>query len=203
MAERSMLHGGPNMGAEGRTKQTLIEGAGSIVAGAVLASCLALPTAAVASDVFVCAELKAAVADAGNGFAAYRGALKAQTDPSPAFGKTYLAKQIMKGAKACSVVDVSLEEPKMRLQQAAYSCEFAGLSKLDKALRTQLTRCVSGEVDDPPDLDEFTIWVDRVSSGESYRATEVNVQANAVNGLTLLVRQSLCINKGDGPSCED
>jgi hypothetical protein len=164
---------------------------------------LALPTAAVAADVFACAELKAAVTEAGQGFASYKGAAKVETNVARTSAKIHLAKRSMTGATACHVVDVNLDEPKMRLRQTAYSCGFSGVSKLDKALRTQLTRCVAGEVDDPSDPDELTIWASRVSSGEGYRGIEVNAQANAVNGLTLLVRQSVCTNKGSGQACED
>lgn len=177
-----------------------------LAAGTVLATCLGLQTAALAGDVFVCAELKAAVADAQRGFASHKGALNARATPSSPGGapdKTYLAKKTMTGAKACSVVDVSLDVPKMRVRQTGYSCQFAALSKLDKALRAELTRCVAGEVDDPSDPDDLTIWVDRVSSGEGYRGTDVNAQANAVNGLTLWVRQTVCTNKGDGQACEE
>ena len=196
MAEQSMFLGGPTRVSEDRSWRPL-------AAGAVLIACFVLPTAAMARDVFVCKELKAAVADAGRGFASHKGALNAQTNSSRAPGKTYLASQSMTGATACSVVDVDLDEPKMRLRQTAYSCQFSGVSKLDKALRSQLTRCVAGEVDDPSDPDELTIWVDRVSSGEGYRGTAVNAQANAVDGLTLLVRESVCTNKGDGQDCEE
>lgn len=174
-----------------------------LAAGTVLATGLGLSTAALASDVFVCAELKAAVADAERGFAAHKGALNPQAKPLPAGSKTYLAKKILTGATSCSVVDVSMDEPTMRLRQTAYSCQFPGVSKLDKALRTGLTRCVGGEVDDPSDPDEFTLWVDRVSSGEGWRGVEVNAQAKAVDGLTLQVRQSVCTNKGNGLACEE
>jgi hypothetical protein len=156
-----------------------------------------------ASDVFVCGELKAAVADAVRNLAAYNDVLKAQAKPSLASGRTYTAKLSMSGATACSVVDVSLARPKMSLRQTGYSCQFAGVSKLYKAFRAQLTRCVAGEVEDPSDTEEFIIWVDRASSGEGYRGTEVNAQANVVNGLTLLVRQSVCTNKADGLDCEE
>lgn len=174
-----------------------------LVVGTVLIACLALPAAAEARDAFVCAELKAAVADAGRGFAAHKGALNPQAKPLPAGGKTYLAKKILTGATSCSVVDVGMDEPTMRLRQTAYSCQFPGVSRLDKDLRTGLTRCVAGEVDDPSDPHDFTLWVDRVSSGEGYRGVEVNAQANTVTGLTLQVRQSVCTNKGEGMACEE
>ena len=174
------------------------------VAGAVLAACWALPTAAVAAgDAFVCAELKAAVADAEGGFAAHKGALKAPSNAAQTAGKTYLTSQSMKGARTCSVVEASLDEPKLRLRQTAYICQFPAVLKLDQRLRDELTRCVAGEVDEPSDPDEFTLWVDRVSSGEGYRATEVNALANPVTGLTLQVRQSVCTNKGNGQACEE
>jgi hypothetical protein len=156
-----------------------------------------------ASDAFVCSELKAAVADAERDFLAHKGGLKVQTRATEAEERTYLAQKPMTGATACQVVDVKRDEPQMRLRQSAYSCQFAEVSRLDEALRSRLIRCVAGEVDDPSDPDELTIWVDRVSSGEGYRGTEVNAQANPVNGLTLLVRQSVCTNRGDGQACED
>ncbi len=172
--------------------------------GAALALCLALPMmTALAGEVFVCAELKAAVADAGRGFAAHKGALNPQAKPSPAGGKTYLVKKSLTGAASCSVVDVNMDGPTMRLRQTAYSCQFSGVSRLDQALRTQLTRCVAGEVDGPMDPEDFTLWVSRVSSGEGYRGTEVNVQVNPLNVLTLWVRQTLCTNTGDEPACEE
>lgn len=203
MAQRSMRQREPRRNDEDRRDQALCEHTGPLFAAAVLAACLALPAAAMAREVFDCGELKAAVADAKHGFASHKGALKAQASPSPALGKTYLARQSMAGATACSVSEVKLDEPKMRLRQTAYGCRFAGVSKLDAALRTRLMRCVAGEVDDPSDPDDLTIWVDRVSSGEGYRGTEVNAQANAVDGLTLLVRQSVCTNHGGGQACED
>lgn len=174
-----------------------------LAAGAVVATCLGLPTSALASDVFVCTELKAAVADAGYGFASHKGALKAQTNIASTSSKTYRTKKSLTGAKACSVVDVSLDEPKMRVRQTGYSCQFPAAFKVDKALRAELTRCVAGEVDDPSDPDDLTLWVERVSSGEGYRGTEVNAQANAVNGLTLGVRQTVCTNQGGGQACEE
>jgi hypothetical protein len=50
--------------------------------------------------------------------------------------------------------------------------------------------------------DDFTLWVDRVPSGEGYRGIEVNAQADTVTGLTLRVRQSVCTNKGEGMAWE-
>lgn len=196
MAGHTMRLGEPNRGAEDPRWRPL-------AVGMVLMACLAQPTVAATRETFVCSELKAAVADAERGFAAHKGALNPQAKPLPAGSKTYLAKKILTGATSCSVTDVSMDEPTMRLRQTAYSCQFPGVSRLDKALRTGLTRCVAGEVDDPSDPDELTLWVDRVSSGEGYRGVEVNAQANAVNGLTLQVRQSVCTNKGNGLACEE
>lgn len=174
------------------------------LAATVVASWLALPAVAMASEVFACQELKAAVADAQHGFASHKGALATpQSELADSFGKTYQAKKTMTGAKACRVVDVSLDEPKMRLRQTGYRCQFPAVSKLDKGLRAELTHCVAGEVDDASDPEDFTIWADRASSGEGYRGTEVSAQVNAANGLTLWVRQSVCTNKGNGQSCED
>ena len=170
---------------------------------AVVVMSLALPVAAMAGDAFVCQELKAVVAEAGQGFSSFKGALRVQTNLARTASNIHSAKKSMTGATACSVVDVNQDQPKMRLRQTAYSCQFSKLFKLDKALRAQLTRCVAGEVDDPSDPDELTIWVDRVSSGEGYGGTEVTAQVNAVDGLTLLVRQSVCTNKGNGLACED
>ncbi len=203
MAERSMLHSGPSRGGNGRRKHATFKRSGLLVAGTVWAALLALPTAVMARDVLVCQELKAAVADAQRGFATHKGALAAPDAPTLPFGKAYQAKKTMTGAKACSVVDVSLDEPKMRLRQTGYSCQFPAVFKLDKSLRAELTRCVAGEVEDPPEPDDFTIWVERVSSGEGYRATEVNALVNPVGGMTLWVRQSVCLNKGEGQVCEN
>lgn len=196
MVDQTLLFCESNGGAEDTRRRPL-------AAGMVLMACLALPTVATARETFVCSELKAAVADAERGFAAHKGALNPQAKPSPAGGKTYLVKKPLTGAASCSVVDVNMDEPTMRLRQTAYSCQFPGVSRLDKALRAELTRCVAGEVDDSSDPDELTIWVDRVSSGEGYRGVEVNAQANGVNGLTLQVRQSVCTNKGNGLACEE
>ncbi len=171
--------------------------------GAALGLCLGLPSAAWAGDVVVCAELKAVVADAERGFASHKGAANDQASQAGAPGKTYGAKKTMTGATTCSVVDVRLDDPGMRMRQTGYSCQFPSVVKLDKALRTQLTRCVAGEVDDPSDPDDVTLWVDRVSSGEGYRGTEVNAQVNALKGLTLWVRQTVCTNKGNAQSCEE
>ena len=174
------------------------------LAATVVATWLAVPTVAMASEVFACQELKAAVSDVPKGFAAHKGALS--TPPNPAFKgwKTYKAKKTMTGAKTCSVVEVHLDEPQMRLRATGYRCQFPTVLKLDKSLRAELTRCVAGEADDDPsEPNEFTIWVDRVSSGEGYRATEVTALVNAADGLTLSVRQSVCTNKGNGQACED
>lgn len=174
-----------------------------LAAGLVSGVWLGLPAGVWAGDVWVCAELKAAVADAAQGFASHRGAANAQASQAGAPGKTYQAKKTMTGAKACSVVDVSVAEPTMRMRQTGYTCQFPSVFKIDKALRTQLTRCIAGEVDDPSDPADFTLWVERVSSGEGYRGTEVNAQVHPLNGLTLWVRQSVCTNTGDKPACEE
>ena len=178
-------------------------GARAAAAAMVIAAGGVLPMAAWAGDLFVCPELKAAVVDAERGFASHKGAVAAQAKPLMDLGKTYLAKKTLSGAQSCSVVEVSMDEPKMRLRDTAYRCQFPSVFKLDKALRAQLSRCIAGEVDDPSDPDDFTLWVERVSSGEGYRSVEVNAQANAVNGLTLQVRQSVCTNKGNGLACEE
>ena len=203
MDERSVLHGGSIRGDKGRRKSARFRGAGSLVAGIVWAACAALPTAAEASDVLVCQELKAAVADAQRGFAAHKGALIRPGEPANALGKTYQAKKSMTGAKACRVVDVSLDEPKMRLRQVGYRCQFPAVLKLDKSLRAELKRCVAGEVDDPSDPYDFTIWVEHVLSDEGYRATEVTAVVNPADGMTLWVRQSECTNKGGRQACDD
>lgn len=169
----------------------------------VVATWLAVPTVAMANEMFACQELKAAVSDAQKGFAAHKGALAAPSNPAVKGWKTYQAKKTMTGAKTCSVVAVHLDEPKMQLRQTGYSCKFPAVFKIDKALRERLSRCVAGEVDEDSDPDEFTIWADRVSSGEGYRATEVTALVNAADGLTLWVRQSVCTNKGSGQACED
>jgi hypothetical protein len=117
--------------------------------------------------------------------------------------KTFLARKSMAGAAICGADEVSLDEPKMRQRQTACRCQFLGISRLDKALRAQLTRCGAGEADDPSDPEELTLWVIHVSSGESYRATEVNAQADAVSGLTLRVRLSVCTNTGGGLACDE
>lgn len=179
----------------------------------VVATSLALPTAAMASELFTCPELKAAVADATRHFASYQGNAIAPTSADIALGKNYQAKnyqtknyqakKTMTDAKTCRVVDTSMEDPKSRMRQTGYSCQYPAVSKLDKALRTQLTRCVAGEVEDATDPYGFTIWVDRVSSGEGYRGTEVTATVNPVDGLTLWVRQSVCTNKGNSQACED
>ena len=169
----------------------------------VVATGWALPTAAMAREAFVCQELKAAVADAQRGFASHKSSLVAPVNVATMPGKTYQAKKLMTGAKTCRVVDVSLDEPQMQMRQTGYSCQFPAVFKLDKALRAQLTRCVAGEVEDESDPDDFTLWVDRVSSGEGFRGTEINAQVNAVDGLTLWVRQSVCTNKGNSLACEE
>lgn len=186
-----------------RSMPAFLDSSGPLAVGIVCATFFALPSMALAKDVLVCQELKAAVADAPRGFAAHKGALTTADQPALPFGKTYLAKKSMTGAKSCRVVEVNLDEPTMRLRQTGYSCQFPALLKLDKNLRAELTRCVAGEVDEPPEPNEFTLWVDRVSSGEGYRATEVNALVNPVDGLTLSVRQSVCSNKGSSLACED
>ncbi len=174
------------------------------LAATVVATWLALPTVAMASEMFACKELKAAVTDAQHGFALHKGALATpRGEPAHPLEKTYQVKKTMTGATACRVVEVSLDEPKMRLRQMGYRCQFPAVFKLDKSVRAELTRCVAGEVDDASDSDEFTIWVERVSSGEGYRGTEVSAQVNAATGLMLWVRQSVCTNKGDGQACEE
>lgn len=193
MAEKRVLFDASGKGSKGQ----------AFVAGLVVTLSVAMPGAAMAGDAFVCQELKAVVAEAGQGFSSFKGALRVQTNLARTASNIHSAKKSMTGATACSVVDVNQDQPKMRLRQTAYSCQFSKIFKLDKALRAQLTRCVAGEVDDPSDPDELTIWVDRVSSGEGYRGTEVTAQVNAVDGLTLLVRQSVCTNKGNGLACED
>ena len=203
MTNRSMLPMGFNGRTEGCRTQPRLHRPSGRLAGAVVAACCAWPLAAMAGDVFVCAELKAAVADAGRGFAAFKGALKSPANSSTMSERTFLAKSSLTGATSCRVVDTRMEGPTMRLQQTAYRCQFPGISKLDRALRTGLARCVAGEMDDPSDHNDFTLWVERFSSGEGYRGVEVNAQANAANGLTLQVRQSVCTNKGEGPTCED
>lgn len=172
-------------------------------AGALLAAAGVLPTAAFAGELLNCLELKAALADVPRGFAAHKGALLPPGGSANPLGRTYQAKKTMTGAKACRVVDVSMDEPKMLIRQMGYSCQYPAVIKLDKALRSQLTRCVAGEAEDDSDPHEFTIWVDRVSSGEGYRGTEVSALFNPVDGLTLWVRQTVCTNKGNGQACED
>lgn len=169
----------------------------------VWGACWALPTVALAQDRLVCAELKAAVADAPQGFAAYKGALAPPGKAAQSLGKTHQAKKVMSGAKACSVVGVVLDDPKKQIRQTAYQCQYPAVFQLDQALRAELTRCVAGEVDDAADPKDFTIWVDRVSSGEGYSATEVTAQVNAADGMKLQVRVSACTNKGDHLTCED
>jgi hypothetical protein len=183
------------------------------LAGALLLLCLAHPLPAVAADAFVCAELKAAVADAPRHFASYRGGAIAPTDADIALSKSYReknyqkksyqAKKTMTGAKSCSVVDVSMEEPKRRVRDTVYSCQYPAGFKLDKALRTQLTRCIAGEADDGSSRYDFAILVDPVSSGEGVSATEVKALMNPVDGLTLSMRQTVCTNKGNSKACED
>lgn len=173
--------------------------------GVLIATLGVQPTVAVASELSICPELKAALAEVPRGFAAHKGALLPPGSDAKSQGKTstYQAKKTMAGAKDCRVVDVSMDEPKMLIRQTGYSCQFPATLKIDKALRSQLARCVAGEADDDSDPDEFTIWVDRVSSGEGYRGTEVSAHANAVDGLTLWVRQTVCTNKGKGLACEE
>jgi hypothetical protein len=96
-----------------------------------------------------------------------------------------------------------MDEPKMRLRQTGYRCQYPAVRQLGQALRAELKRCVSGEVDDPSDPGEITIWVERLSSGEGYRATEVTAVVNPVDGMTLWVRQSVCTNQGGGQACDD
>lgn len=203
MPERARFHGGSNSAGDSRWEGFAFAGARALVAGTAVAALLVLPAAAIVGDGFVCQELKSAVADAARGFGSHKGALAAPGRQPRATGKTYLAKKSMTGASACSVEEAGWDEPTMRVRQTAYICRFPGAPKLGKALRAQLMRCVSGEVDEPSDPDEFTLWVDRVSSGEGYRGTEVNAQANAVDGLTLQVRLTVCTNKGDGQACEE
>lgn len=199
---------------------------GQALAGTVLLLCLAHPLPAVAADAFVCAELKAAVADAPRHFASYRGEAIAPTNKGDAIAptdsdialekalekalksknyqkKSYQAKKTMTGAKTCSVVDVSMEDPKSRMRETAYSCQYPAGFKLDKALRTQLTRCIAGEAGDGSSRYDFAILVDAVSSGMGFSGTEVNALMNPVDGLTLSVRQTVCTNKGSSKGCED
>lgn len=195
---------------------------GQALACTVLLLCLAHPLPAVAADAFVCAELKAAVADAPRHFVSYQGEAIAPTNRGDAIAptdsdialekalkpknyqkKSYQAKKTMTGAKACSVVDVSMEDPKSRMRETAYSCQYPAGFKLDKALRTQLTRCIAGEADGGSSRYDFAILVDAVSSGEGFSGTEVNALMNPVDGLTLSVRQTVCTNKGSSKGCED
>lgn len=95
MTDRSSLTIGLDGGSDGRRTPTRLQCPGRLLVGAVVSASFALPAAAVASDVFVCGELKAAVADAVRNFPAHKGVLKAQANPSLASGRTYLAKQSM------------------------------------------------------------------------------------------------------------
>jgi hypothetical protein len=203
MDERSELHDRLSQSRKGRAKGARARGAAAFVAGLVWVACAVLPAVANAGDVLVCQELKAAVADAQRGFAAHKGALAKPGGANDLLGKRYQAKKFMTGATVCHVVDVSLDKPKMRQRQTSYRCQFPAVLQLDKSLRAELRRCVAGEVDDPSDPYDFTIWVERVSSGEGYRATEVTAVANLVDGMTLWVRQSVCTNQGGGQACED
>jgi hypothetical protein len=151
MDERSVLHDGSNLGRRGTAKSARVRGVATLVASLLLAAGSVLPAVANAGDALVCQELKAAVADAQRGFAAYKGALVKTGEASDALGQTYGARQSLTGAKACHVVEVNLNEPKMRLRRTGYRCQFPAVRKFDAALRAELKRCVSGEVDDPLD----------------------------------------------------
>lgn len=198
MSTRSTTHGEPSRAAVAKRPTQML-----VYCTWIWGACLALPTVALAQDRLVCAELKAAVSDAQQGFAAHKGALAPPGKATQSFGKTYQAKKMMSGAKACSVVGVALDDPKKQIRQTAYQCQYPAVIQIDKALRSELTRCVAGEVDDAADRNAFTIGVDRVSSGEGYSATEVHAQVNAADGMTLQVRQTVCTNKGGGHACDD
>ena len=168
------------------------------------------------ADTFVCKDLKAVVAEAENQFMSLKSDLiKTETaaDLAKAQGvsmdelsmkfesRIYTTKTPLNGAKNCQVVEVSSEDEGAKIEQTSFDCRFDKITKLTKALREELSHCISGEVDADSEDDEFVIYVNRVESGEGYNGTSVEASTNAIEGLKLSIRKSTCMNKKTG-GCE-
>ena len=182
---------------------------------AILLACVVFPHQAIAETIN-CKELKAVVAEADNQFSLLKGKLlkkettadiaKAQglseEDLNMKFNSSiFTGKNPLTGAAECNVIQVLSDDEAAKIEQTSYDCKFDKIMTLSKVNREELRQCISGEVNEDADENDFVIYVNRVESGEGYNGTSVEANANAVEGLKLSVSKSICMNKKIG-GCE-
>lgn len=112
--------------------------------------------------------------------------------------------QPLSGADGCEIVDVTLTDEDADLRQTAFQCRYAGIDSISDSLHEELKDCLQKPIDPDSDSLSLTIWVDRVDSGEGYAGTAVEVGSNAIEGLTLGIVRTVCLNRSEsGCDSED
>lgn len=180
---------------------------------------VATNSAAAPVATFQCSELKKLIGAAGNHFAELGTSVRERetaADVATRFGVTIeelgLGKnykkitrataQQLSGADDCEIVDVTMDSEEADLRQTAFNCRYAGLQSISDSLSKELESCLQKTADPESDSQSLTIWIDRVDSGEGYSSIAVEVESNAVQGLTLGIVKTVCLNRSEG-GCDD
>lgn len=183
-----------------------------LVASAATIVLMATTSAAVSAATVQCGELKKLVAAAEShfdGLGAAGGERETAADLAARFGVpieelgigrdyeklTLATEQPLSGANQCEIVDVTMVDEDMDLRQTAFNCRYASLYSIPGSLREELENCLQQPIDPESDKQSLTILVDLVESGEGYTSTALEVNSNAVDGMTLGIVRTVCLNR--------
>lgn len=179
----------------------------------IVALALFWPLAAPAFELD-CPTLRDVVAGADDGFEAFAGkplshVTSGATDPSVlASLRGEYSRDVrettrsLRGAEACTVTRVHRADDTLRLGQVEYACRFPAEYALPASLGADLAACLGKPLD--PDAGEasLAITVDIVESGEGHAVLLVGAEADAADGMRLVVSRAHCEAKVPG-ACDD
>lgn len=189
------------------------------VISAAIILLMAAGSAAASEPIFQCSELQKLVDAAGNHFAGLgTSVLERETaaDLAAQYGVsieelglgegyekvTWVVERPLSGADGCEIVDVTMTSESSNQRQTGLSCRYAAFRAIPDTLGEELENCLAKPLDPESDNESLTIWVDRVESGEGYSSTALELESNIVEGLTIGVVRSVCLNLSGG-GCDD
>ncbi len=177
---------------------------------------LVLVSVPVHAQFLECGELQQVLDEAGTNFSALVGeVLETETEEALA-SKQGIPVEMMtmsyernvatatltfSGAATCEVVSVQTEDDKSSVSSASFDCHYPGVFEVSGA-RAVVEKCVGRQASPDSDKENASIPIDSVVSGEGFRNTAVELDANMVDGLGLHVRLSVCLNNTEG-ACDD
>ncbi len=166
-----------------------------------------------------CTTLNGAIAAATDDFAAFRGTRRelapdpemAQLNDSEGFSYSrdeYASTRQLAAAANCSVIVARAEDPGSIISEARLQCVWSSAGKSEvqfAAIRKALQACaIAAQVEDD-DADSYTLFVDRVESGEGWGGVSVAADRQSPSpdaGPSVAVIHAVCQAKATG-ACDD